>query len=289
MRDLICDGTLRELFDLPGLPECLRGAWVPEAPYGQGGLFADVSPYTEAGASGPAAPVVPPELFELSADAYYAAVLALLSELPVGGPVLRFCRKVLAAAETVCGDPGTPAARADRAATDRGDDDVRAVLEAAAKVTREIDRLRGLLRFRADEAGIYIARCAPDHFVLPTLAGHFELRFGETPWAIIDEKRGLALARLPGEEPRLIPGTAFTASLSTGRAVSGESAISGNAAAAVSGTGGEVSVSPRWEELWRVYHRSVNNENRKNPDLQRQFMPVRYWKYLTEMQGDRPV
>jgi probable DNA metabolism protein len=37
-----------------------------------------------------------------------------------------------------------------------------------------------------------------------------------------------------------------------------------------------------WEELWRTYHRSITIENRKNPELQKRFMPTRYWKYLTE-------
>jgi probable DNA metabolism protein len=249
MRELICDETLRELSAIPGFPELLRGMqYVPETESIQGDLFGDVSP-SLGESMGPAFEAVPPELFEVSVDAYYAAVLAALSELPLGGQIRRFCQKALAAEEAV---------------TDRGDDDVRAVLEAAAKVTREIDRLRGLLRFNADKAGMYIARCAPDHFVLPAMAGHFELRFGETPWAIIDEKRGLALVRLPGEEPRLVPGAAFTE-------------------AADSITTGEVPASPQWEDLWRNYHHSVNNEDRKNPNLQRQFMPARYWKYLTEM------
>jgi hypothetical protein len=37
-----------------------------------------------------------------------------------------------------------------------------------------------------------------------------------------------------------------------------------------------------WEDLWRLYHRSVSNESRKNLKLQRQFMPARYQKYLCE-------
>jgi probable DNA metabolism protein len=40
-----------------------------------------------------------------------------------------------------------------------------------------------------------------------------------------------------------------------------------------------------WEDLWRTYHRAINNPCRKNPGLQRQFMPLRYWKYLSEMEG----
>jgi probable DNA metabolism protein len=270
MRDLIEDGSLRGLFDMPGLPEYLRGAG-PETSPGQGGLFRDACLPRQTTA-------VPPELYGLSVNAYNAAVLAVLSELPLGDSIPRFCRKALsaaAAAERAGGMAGgvfageAARAAADRLLSNRGDDDVSAVLSAAAKVTREIDRLRGLLRFRPDRAGIYTARCAPDHFVLPALAGHFELRFGGTPWAIIDEKRALALARLPGGETRLIDGTAALAA-STGNAASSDGA------APARETDG-------WEDLWRMYHHSVSNEARKNPRLQRQFMPERYWKYVTEM------
>ena len=45
-------------------------------------------------------------------------------------------------------------------------------------------------------------------------------------------------------------------------------------------TGAVVSV----EDLWRLYHRSINNESRNNPGLQRQFMPSRYRKYLNEFE-----
>jgi probable DNA metabolism protein len=280
MRELICDGTLKELSAMPGLAGLLRDMRpASEAPLVQDELFVDVSPRPETAVSGYAA--VPPELFELSVTAYNAAFLALLSEPPSGVPgetVRRFCRKVCAAAEAANGGKAktgldTPAARfaADNAAADRGDDDVRAVLTAAAKVTREIDRLHGMLRFSPNDAGMYLARCAPDHFVLPTLAGHFELRFGETPWAIVDEKRRLALVRLPGEECRMVSEAELAASSSLGPVASGNTDATGEAAG---------------EELWRIYHRSVNNENRKNPNLQRQFMPIRYWKYLTEMGGD---
>jgi probable DNA metabolism protein len=223
--------------------------------------------------------MVPPELYGLSVNAYNAAVLAVLSELPSGDSVARFCRKIFSAAERACGGAGgafageAARAAADRLLSDRGDDDVSAVLSAAAKVTREIDRLRGLLRFRPDRAGIYTARCAPDYFVLPALAGHFELRFGGTPWAIIDEKRALALARLPGGETRLIDRTAAPAA-STGNAASSD----GTAPAGK---------TDGWEDLWRMYHRSVSNEARKNPRLQRQFMPERYWKYVTEMAAQK--
>jgi probable DNA metabolism protein len=201
---------------------------------------------------------IPDRLFELSADAWDALVHAQMSEFPIGAALERYCRKVLAK---------TDRASAASAATDRGDPDVRAVLEAAYKVKREIDRLMGLLRFSPDERGVYIARCSPDHQVLPGLAEYFVRRFGATPWAVIDEKRGLVLSCNGTEEPR----------------ISFDSGLESNPLPAADALTGQ---SDQWEALWRHYHKTINNEDRKNPDLQRQFMPKRYWKYLSEMREE---
>ncbi|MDR1353249.1 MAG: TIGR03915 family putative DNA repair protein [Treponema sp.] len=272
MRDLIDDESVGGFLDVPGLREYLRRAGC-EAGAEQGGLFDE-----EAGPGpGDLISLVPPELRGLSPYAYNAAVLAAMSDPPPAESIRRFCGRLFSAADTAGSKtgccPAGPEARlaADTVAADRGDDDVRAVLEAAAKVTREIDRLRGLLRFRPDRAGMYIARCAPDHFALPALAGHFETRFGGTPWAIIDEKRRLVLAKFPGATPRLAGLPAFT-----------ETAVPPDK------TSGEEAAPDCWEDLWRTYHRSVNNKDRENPGLQRQFMPERYWKYLAEMQAPLP-
>jgi probable DNA metabolism protein len=225
---------------------------------------------------GPSAPnasglPIPDRLFELSADAWDALVHAQMSDPPIGAALERYCRKVLAAADTAegLGPKGEKvlAARsaAARAATDRGDPDVRAVLEAAYKVKREIDRLMGLLRFNPDGRGVYIAYCAPDHRVLPGLAEYFVRRFGAAPWAVIDEKRGLVLSCNGSEEPRMEPLP------SAGQPVKQAK---------------QTEQPDQWEALWRQYHKIINNEDRKNPDLQRQFMPKRYWKYLSEMREE---
>jgi probable DNA metabolism protein len=187
-------------------------------------------------------------LRELSADAYEHFIHGWMSELPIEAALIRFAWKVLAAAR-----------EAAEAAAYRGDPDVRTVLNAAYKVSKEMDRLRGLLRFSPTPSGIHIAHCAPDHFVLPGLAGHFIRRFGETPWAIIDERRALALVRSSGEEARLIPLDDLPHSIT----VPGKN-------------------DDPWEDLWRNYHRAAANESRTSLALQRQFMPKRYWKYLPE-------
>ena len=197
----------------------------------------------------------PPDLsglFELSIDAFYAALYARMSELPITAEISRFIEKVLNAGGQRTADRATAA----RAATNRGDPDTLIVLKAAGKVQHEIHRLTGFLRFSEENGGVYTARCSPDYYVLPAFAEHFTLRFGETPWAIIDEKRRLCLCREPGGEARLVPVSAVS-------------------------TAGE---KDPWEDLWRLYHRSINNESRNNPHLQRQFMPERYHKNLIELQ-----
>ena len=183
--------------------------------------------------------------YELSVNAFDAFVHAWMSEQPIETEMLVFGRRVIAAADRRA---------AEKTAADRGEPDTLTVLTAASRVQHEIHRMLGLLRFFPDEKGVYIARCGPDHFVLPALGEHFTVRFGETAWAVFDEKRGLCLRRFPGGRAKIHAQNGF-----------------------FSGGGDE------WEDLWRHYHKTINNEERNNPDLQRRLMPKRYWKYLPEM------
>jgi hypothetical protein len=214
-------------------------------------------------------------LFQVSADAYDALVYAWMNAFPLEAPALRYALKVLAAAkEAVLVKPAGDSpwyARSEAregaaaAARNRGGDDCRTVLEASYKVAHEIDRLRGFLRFMPDGRGRYAARCAPDHFVLPALAPHFTRRFGDTPWAVIDERRGLALV-MEGEARIVFAGEDLPLGEDSGR----ESLGAGDP----------------WEKLWRSYHRTINIGARKNLSLQRQFVPLRYREYLTEFDPD---
>ena len=155
-------------------------------------------------------------------------------------------------------------------ASDRLDPDAALVFNAAWKVMHEFDRMRGLLRFSPEPApgempdfktttGLpgewYIARCTPDHFILPLLANHFWKRFGNISWAIIDERRSYILYSEEGNKPVL---------------------------QYMSRVEKKGEMSDEWEKLWKNYHNSINNESRSNPQLQKQFMPRRYWKYLPE-------
>ena len=39
----------------------------------------------------------------------------------------------------------------------------------------------------------------------------------------------------------------------------------------------------QYQELWRGYFRTAAIDQRRNQALQKQFIPMRYWQYLTEM------
>ena len=213
--------------------------------------------YSQAGVDFSALPPDARRLFEMSANAFDAIAGAWMSELPITAEIISFGRKVLTAGGLVSSDGHAGRKAADRAATDRGDPDTRAVLNAAGRVWHEINRMQGLLRFCPDEDGAYIACCEPDHFVLPALGPHFRARFGQTPWAIIDNRRRVFLRCEQGREPQFC--------------------FLGDGESSNRMPGGE------WEDLWRLYHKTINNESRNNPELQRSLMPRRYWKYLTEL------
>jgi probable DNA metabolism protein len=197
-------------------------------------------------------------LFEMSSNAFDNIMLAWISELPVEREIISYGREVLAAVLDFNSlDDKRRAAH--NAANNRTNSDTLTVLNTAGKVQIEIHRMMGLLRFSVNEDGKFIAKCEPDHFVLPCLGEFFTARFGDTPWAIIDEKRGLVLHRKPREQAKI------------------------NILEEISAEDRASIPNDEWEELWKHYHKTINNEDRKNPGLQRQFMPKRYWKYLPEM------
>ena len=196
-------------------------------------------------------------LFEISSNAFDNIMLAWISELPVEREITAYAGEVLAAAQGFNSFDDKRRA-AGKAANNRTNADALTVLTTAYKVQIEVHRMMGLLRFSVNEDGEFIARCEPDHFILPCLGDFFTARFGDTPWTIIDEKRGLALHRK----------------------AKGQAKIN-----VLEESGEDFSSAKRdeWEELWKHYHKTINNEDRNNPDLQRQLMPKRYWKHLPEV------
>ena len=129
------------------------------------------------------------ETFELSAQAHHVITSAQMNEALAKTDLEHYVQKILNAGreaevrsksstQGMSGADTQLAVRsaAEKAAFDRGDPTVRIVLDAAYKVDREIHRLMGLLRFNPRSDNIWLARCAPDNFILPVYAEHFTAR-----------------------------------------------------------------------------------------------------------------
>lgn len=136
---------------------------------------------------------------------------------------------------------------------------VRLLRRGCDRVEREIHRLAGLARFGRRSDGIYSAPLEPDHAVLPALARHFLGRFAGGDFAIVDCRRRWAVLSTEGQL----------------HVLSGDEALE---------LLPEDEVSEA-EGLWKLYFSATENPRRRKPELQRRFMPERYWKYLTELRS----
>lgn len=130
------------------------------------------------------------------------------------------------------------------------------VLVPARKVKLECHRMLGILRFELLENSIYYAPIQPDHNIITFIAPHFKGRFADQNWVIHDTKRNLAalyntksmiisymdLAHIPNRHADEL----------------------------------------KFQSLWKNYFKHIAIKSRINPKLQKQFIPKRYWKQLTE-------
>ncbi len=134
------------------------------------------------------------------------------------------------------------------------------IIGTSRKASRELHRMEGLLRFEKLRDGAYLARMEPDHNIIQPLAWHFSRRLRAQHWFLYDLKRSTAAQWSQG---KLRFGTIeqFTAP-----------ALSDDEKAV--------------QALWQAFFKTIAIPDRKNPRLQKSNMPMKYWKYLTEKQGE---
>ena len=144
------------------------------------------------------------------------------------------------------------------------DEKIAHAMELRKKVSKECDRFLGILRFSELSNGIFYAPCEPDHNIIPLIAGHFYERLSGTKWMIHDLRLGFALYHSDGNMENVEFIDELTSHL--------------NMLALL----GKSENEEDFAEMWCRYFKTIAIETRINPKLQRQFMPQRYWKYLTE-------
>ena len=153
--------------------------------------------------------------------------------------------------------------------TNYGNEHILAVKKAVRKTQHEQHRMKGFIRFQQTKDNIFFAEIEPDHNILPLLSSHFKNRFADQQWIIYDKKRnyGLYYNLHSVEEMQLSFDERVTYKKSEALPES-------------------VVAEPEmlYNNLWKDYYANTNIKERKNLKLHTQFLPKRYWRYLTEKQ-----
>ena len=146
------------------------------------------------------------------------------------------------------------------------------VRKTGEKVAKEVLRMKGIIRFRQIEPGFFYAPIEPDHQITPLLTEHFQKRFADQRWFIHDRRRNCGVL-YDGNEARFLKEVDLKPELEN---LTPDSSCFSRE-------------ELDWQKLWNVYFKSIEIRERTNPKLQRQHLPARYWKYLTEeIEMDRP-
>jgi len=151
--------------------------------------------------------------------------------------------------------------------TNFADPDVLELSKIYKKVRREEERIRQFVRFQKTSDGLFFSVIDPMYNVLPLTARFFKTRYADQPWIIYDVRREYGL-HYDLKTVETVHFEKLSVALETGR-LSAEKLDNCEKA---------------FQDLWKDYLKAITIRERQNLKLQRQHMPKRFWKYLTEKQ-----
>ncbi|PYE39756.1 TIGR03915 family putative DNA repair protein [Psychrobacter fozii] len=154
---------------------------------------------------------------------------------------------------------------------DLGNLNVLELVQTVKSVGREKHRMEAFVRFEHTTDDIYFARVEPDFNVLPLIGEHFRQRYQDQHWAIYDISRGFGIYYDKNQSTPSRPAALQTIT-------NLDDAVLRNPASIHS------EYEQRYQKFWQGYFTNVNIKERKNPRLHKQYLPQRYWKYLSEKQ-----
>ena len=135
-------------------------------------------------------------------------------------------------------------------------DEVTEINNAVRKLNREVGKYLGFVRFSVAGKVLYSV-IEPRNNVLPLLAEHFCDRYANEAFMIYDKGRKSALVYRPHEYV-IVPIEDWQVPLPD-------------------------KTEMEYRLLWKRFYETIAIEGRTNPRCQRNLMPKRYWKHLTEM------
>lgn len=155
---------------------------------------------------------------------------------------------------------------------DLGNLNVLELVQTVKSVGREKHRMEAFVRFEHTTDDIYFARVEPDFNVLPLIGEHFRQRYQDQHWAIYDVARGYGLYYDKSKSTPSRPADLQTITDLDGAVLRNPASIHSKD-------------EQRYQKFWQGYFTNVNIKERKNSRLHKQYLPQRYWKYLSEKQG----
>jgi probable DNA metabolism protein len=151
--------------------------------------------------------------------------------------------------------------------SDFSNPDVVDVTRMVRRVRYEAMRVKQFARFQKAADGTYFCLMEPIYNVLPMAIEHFVDRFSTMKFVLYDKRRGYGFY-YDGKQTRQITMSEDLPHIATGH-LSDEMMDADE---------------KMFQEMWRTYFKSIAIKERSNSRKQRQDMPVRFWKYLTEKQ-----
>ena len=130
------------------------------------------------------------------------------------------------------------------------------ILMICRNVGRETNKLAGFIRFSVMENNVQFAEITPEHNQIPLLMQHFADRLKEIPFVLYDNRRRIA-GIYDAREWYIADASGLTVP----------------------------ELSPdelHFRSLWKQFYKTIAVEARINPKLQRNLMPKRYWRNMTE-------
>lgn len=135
------------------------------------------------------------------------------------------------------------------------DDTVHALTTAVRHLDNEAHLFKGFVRF-SETGGALTAVIEPKNVVLPLIARHFCERYPGERFLIYDRTHGMALIHQEGAVS-ICDADAFE------QPAPDENEL-------------------KFRELWRMFYRTIEIKERRNPRCRMSHMPKRYWSCMTE-------
>lgn len=136
-------------------------------------------------------------------------------------------------------------------------DEVFNIDKLVQKVGREAHLLTGFVRFKLMEGGVFYSLIEPTHNIIPIIMPFFADRYADQPFIIHDPGHKIA-GFYDMKQWKLVE----TSELKLPK---------------------EHEEQANYERMWKKFYNTIAIEGRYNPICQRNHMPKKYWKHLTEM------